>query len=104
MGLNERLTENIATLDRMQAEAKSPGRGSPQFIVRYPDEAMRAKIARLAKANGRSINAEIIDRLQKSMVGDTSSLEESIGDICDRIEKLEAVARDHEERISHSSR
>jgi Arc-like DNA binding dprotein len=50
--------------------AKKPirraGRGSDQFIIRFPD-GMRDQIAKLATANGRSMNAEIIDRLEKSM-------------------------------------
>jgi hypothetical protein len=50
--------------------AKKPrqpaGRGSDQFILRFPD-GMRDQIAKLATANGRSMNAEIIDRLEKSM-------------------------------------
>jgi antitoxin FitA len=97
----ERIARIDATLDRMTAEANSPGRGSPQFIVRYPDEAMRAKIARLAKKNNRSINAEIIDRLQKSMIDDAiHNLEESMGEIFDRVEKLESKVSDHDERLN----
>ena len=50
--------------------AKKPirpaGRGSDQFVIRFPD-GMRDQIAMLATANGRSMNAEIIDRLEKSM-------------------------------------
>jgi hypothetical protein len=96
----ERIARIDATLDRMTAEANSPGRGSPQFIVRYPDEAMRAKIARLAKKNNRSINAEIIDRLQKSMIDDAiHNLEESMAEIFDRVEKLESLVRDHDDRL-----
>jgi hypothetical protein len=78
------------TFERMRAEANSPGRESKQSLVRYPTEEMRTRLARLAKANGRSINAEIIERLQKSMIGDTiASLEESVAELFDRIEKLE---------------
>jgi Arc-like DNA binding domain. len=69
--------------------------------VRYPDEAMRAKIARLAKANGRSINAEIIDRLQKSMVGDINNLGESMGEVFDRLEKLERLVSDHDDQLNN---
>ncbi len=39
-----------------------PSRTSDQFSVRFPD-GMRDEIARSAKANGRSMNAEIIARL-----------------------------------------
>jgi hypothetical protein len=98
----ERIARIDATLDRMTAEANSPGRGSPQFVVRYPDEAMRAKIARLAKKNNRSINAEIIDRLQKSMIDDAiNNLEESMGEIFDRVEKLESLVRDHDDQLNN---
>ena len=59
------------TIEQMEAAskvdpmppAKPPGRGSPQFVLRYSPE-MRDKIARLAKANGRSINAELIALLE----------------------------------------
>jgi hypothetical protein len=98
----ERLARIDATLDRMRAEANSPGRGSPQFIVRYPDEEMRAKIARLAKKNNRSINAEIIDRLQKSMIDDAiNNLEESMAEIFDRVEKLESLVGDHHAQLNN---
>ena len=50
--------------------AKKPrqpaGRGSDQFVIRFP-EGMRDRIAKLAAANGRSMNAELIDRIEKSM-------------------------------------
>jgi hypothetical protein len=99
----EEFTARIdATLDSIRAEANSPGRGSPQFIVRYPDEAMRAKIARLAKKNNRSINAEIIDRLQKSMIDDAiNNLEESMAEIFDRVEKLESLIGDHQAQLNN---
>ena len=49
----------------MAKKAMRPaGRGSDQFVIRFP-EGMRDKIAKLAAANGRSINAELIDRLEK---------------------------------------
>ncbi|MBZ9807658.1 Arc family DNA-binding protein [Mesorhizobium sp. ESP-6-2] len=36
----------------------------PKFIIRYPAE-LRAKVAASAKANHRSINAEIVHQLEK---------------------------------------
>lgn len=45
------------------------GRGADQFQVRLP-EGMRDEIAAAAKANGRSMNAEIVARLS----GDTETL------------------------------
>ncbi|TAA51062.1 Arc family DNA-binding protein [Shinella sp. JR1-6] len=47
--------------------AKHPtGRGSDQFVVRFPD-GMREELKVLAANNGRSLNAEIILRLRESM-------------------------------------
>lgn len=42
-----------------------PSRGSDQFMVRFPD-GMRDKIRQAADSNGRSMNAEIIARLEAS--------------------------------------
>ena len=41
-----------------------PSRGSDQFVVRFPD-GMRDQIASAAEANGRSMNAEIVSRLEQ---------------------------------------
>ncbi|MGL5450968.1 MAG: Arc family DNA-binding protein [Aeromonas sp.] len=43
-------------------------RNSDKFVLRLPD-GMREKIAEQAKANGRSMNAEIVYHLQKAMDG-----------------------------------
>lgn len=45
-----------------------PSRTADQFVVRFP-EGMRDRIADEAKANGRSMNAEIIARLDRSLAG-----------------------------------
>ena len=45
-----------------------PSRTADQFVVRFP-EGMRDRVAAEAKANGRSMNAEIIARLDRSFVG-----------------------------------
>jgi hypothetical protein len=104
----DRLKRNMAALDRMVAAskvpmppAKAPGRGSPQFVLRYTPE-MRDKIARLAKANGRSINAELIALLERALShGDAvEELQESMGEIFDRVEKLESKVSDHDERLN----
>ena len=104
----DRLKRNMAALDQMVAAskvdpmppAKPPGRGSPQFVLRYTPE-MRDKIARLAKANGRSINAELIALLERALShGDAvQQLQESMGEIFDRVEKLESLVRDHDAQI-----
>ena len=99
----DRLKRNIASLDRMEAAskvdpmppAKPPGRGSPQFVLRYSPE-MRDKIARLAKANGRSINSELIALLERALSygDDVEQLQGSMGEIFDRVEKLESKVSD----------
>jgi hypothetical protein len=48
---------------------KRPGRGSEKFDLRLPP-GLRAELHRLADANNRSANAEIIDRLEKSIADD----------------------------------
>lgn len=48
------------------------GRGSDQFVVRFPD-GMRDEIRRAAEASGRSMNAEIIARLEDSFKNRTES-------------------------------
>jgi hypothetical protein len=98
-----------ATLDEMHAAskvdatppAKPPGRGSPQFVLRYSPE-MRDKIARLAKANGRSINAELIALLDRALEhGDAvEQLQQSMGEIFDRVEKLERLVQDHDDLLN----
>lgn len=45
--------------------AKTPGRGSEQFVVRLPD-GMRDRIKQAAETSGRSMNQEIVERLQES--------------------------------------
>ena len=42
-----------------------PSRVAEQFVVRFPD-GMRGRIAEAAKANNRSMNAEIVARLQST--------------------------------------
>jgi hypothetical protein len=52
------------------------GRASDKFMLRLPD-GMREKIAEQAKANGRSMNAEIVYHLQKAL-GDNSSSQDVV--------------------------
>jgi hypothetical protein len=102
------IKRNLAALDRLVAASKAPttptkppGRGSPQFVLRYTPE-MRDKIARLAKANGRSINAELIALLERALSygDDVEQLQTSMGEIFDRVEKLENLVSEHDARLS----
>ncbi|WP_257835238.1 Arc family DNA-binding protein [Burkholderia glumae] len=47
-----------------------PSETQERFIVRFPD-GMRDRIAEAAKANNRSMNAEIVARLEQSFAFDT---------------------------------
>lgn len=56
----------MASTIRNMSKTLPPSRTAPQFVVRFPDENMRDRIAEAAKANNRSMNAEIISRLEKT--------------------------------------
>lgn len=84
---------------------RPPGRGSDQFIIRFP-EGMRDRIAMMATVNSRSMNAEIIDRLEKSMAEITveaglKSFEDHLTQMSDRMEqvqeKLERILKEQKE-------
>lgn len=47
-------------------EKLPPSRTAPQFVIRFPDKEMRDHIRDAAEKNGRSMNAEIIARLEAS--------------------------------------
>lgn len=79
---------------------KVPSRGSDQFIVRFPD-GMRDRIAEAAKAGGRSMNSEIVLRLEKSLNADldgaivvnAAGLQSIVEDILSRMAITKALAR-----------
>ncbi|MBP1859789.1 Arc family DNA-binding protein [Rhizobium herbae] len=48
-------------------------RGSDQFMLRFPDD-MRDRVKRFAEKNGRSMNAEIIARLERSLDDDEEAM------------------------------
>ena len=109
MAKKESLQKHIKrTLDQaraaskaLAAPAKPPGRGSPQFVLRYSPE-IRDRIARLAKAHGRSINGELIYLLERALSygDDVEQLQQSMGEIFDRLEKLESFVNEQEARLS----
>lgn len=69
---------------------ETPVRDFEKFMLRMP-EGMRDRIAREAKANGRSMNAELIARIEKTLEDDTA-----LAKLTDRVEELEA---DFEKRL-----
>jgi hypothetical protein len=61
-----------------------PGRGSDQFMVRFP-AGMRDYIARMAEKNGRSINSEIIHGLVLHVARESGN--DSVPSLSERITK-----------------
>lgn len=56
---------------------------------------MRDRIARLAADNGRSMNSEIIDRLEKSFEAD-----ESLNELWRKFEELQRMVYAHDEELN----
>lgn len=79
-------------LDRTKAQ-DTPSRKLDQYIVRFPD-GMRDELKEAAKANGRSMNAEIIARLED--YNDSQSNSNSLDEIRETLnkhdEKLDTLA------------
>lgn len=67
-----------------------PGREAAQFQVRMT-RALRDQIARLAEANGRSMNAEIIARLEKTLEDDDRvvEMEKRLSRLEERVDALD---------------
>jgi formylmethanofuran:tetrahydromethanopterin formyltransferase len=66
---------------------KSVLQDEDKFMLRMPD-GMREKFAQIAKANNRSLNGELIQRLEKSLLVPTDVVEAclELGDVQDRID------------------
>jgi hypothetical protein len=75
----------------MKPTDKPVTRESDKFMLRLPD-GMRARIAEAARHNGRSMNTEIVDRLQQSFEPghDLASMS-----WLDLVQRLQAEAKKH---------
>jgi hypothetical protein len=80
---------------------KPPSKTAPQFVLRYTPE-LRDKIARLAAANGISINSQLVALLERALShgDDVEQLRTSTGELFDRMEALERLVREHDDRLS----
>lgn len=67
-----------------------PSRLAEQFVVRFPD-GMRDRLKEAAHANGRSMNAEIIARLQKTFDQPAGVLVGRLGDEPSVVDEIAAV-------------
>jgi hypothetical protein len=81
--------------------ARPPSKKAPQFVLRYTPE-MRDKIARLAKANGLSINSQLVALLERALAhgDDVEQLQLSNDELFNRLEKLESLVREHDDKLS----
>ena len=70
----------------------TPGRGSDQFPLRFPD-GMRGQLKKAAKENNRSLNAEIIARLEdyNDSQSNSNSLDEIRETLIKHDEKLDKL-------------
>ncbi|SBW12707.1 Transcriptional repressor arc (modular protein) [uncultured Alphaproteobacteria bacterium] len=65
----------------------APTRDQNKFIVRMPD-GMRDRIREAAEANNRSMNAEIVARLEESFSGETKLSLEAVRELIPILAKL----------------
>lgn len=79
-----------------------------KYIVRFPD-GMRDRIKEAAEKSGRSMNAEIIHRLEQSLhysddpmgdKGEFAAITRSIGQVQSNIEKLISIVSDGTKKTS----
>jgi hypothetical protein len=64
-----------------------------KFMLRMP-AGMRDRIAHEAKQNGRSMNSEIISRLEKTLEDD-----QTLYDLLIQVDKLETLVHEHDEML-----
>lgn len=78
----------------------APSKQLDQFVLRLP-QGMRDRIKILADSNGRSMNAEIVARLEKSIESDSALLHalDMITDLCGRVEELERDVAEQRDRL-----
>ncbi|MEW9614279.1 Arc family DNA-binding protein [Shinella sp. S4-D37] len=72
-----------------------------RFTLRLP-AALRDRLIHKGKENGRSLNAEIVSRLERAIIEEDSfdkSIYDFTGELEERLEKLERMVWDHDERL-----
>jgi len=67
-----------------------------QILLRFP-VGLRRWLEKKAKDNGRSLNAEVVDRLVKSKANLDAfqQLQETVEQLCERVENLESESHSH---------
>ncbi|WP_082400777.1 Arc family DNA-binding protein [Gemmobacter sp. LW-1] len=71
------------------------------FRLRIP-EALKAQLEESAASNNRSVTAEIVSRLERSfsVVPEWENAIENMNDLWKRVEVLEGMVQDHDERLN----
>lgn len=78
-----------------------PSRTAEQFVVRFPG-GMRDRIAESAKASGRSMNAEIVARLEQSFefvdgaISQLGTLQKDVFELHSEIEHVKRLRKEME--------
>ena len=75
-------------------------RQDPQLKLRLPED-LKDKIAKAAEKSGRSMNAEIVSRLEQSIdfEDEYGDLETVMREIWDDIDKLKAQVTEHDQQL-----
>lgn len=71
----------------------APSQSADKYILRFPD-GMREQIAAAAKANNRSMNAEIIARLQSSFEQEVANANQAEGYTIGLADQLRLIVRE----------
>lgn len=75
------------------ARQPSPSDQQARYLLRLPD-GLRGQIEASAKANNRSLNAEIISRLERSF-----DLDDGLTALTDRVDELEGMVEGQNKQI-----
>ncbi|WP_027467658.1 Arc family DNA-binding protein [Deefgea rivuli] len=71
----------------------APSQSADKYILRYPD-GMREQIAAAAKANNRSMNAEIVARLQSSFEQEDAKANHAAGETVGLSDQIRLIVRE----------
>ena len=73
---------------------EKPVREQDKFMLRLPD-GMRERLTLEARSRGRSMNAEVVARLRKSLED-----QDAAADLAERLDRIEAMILDHDRKLN----
>ncbi|MFT8276592.1 Arc family DNA-binding protein [Kerstersia gyiorum] len=80
-----------------------PSDKADKFVVRFPD-GMRERIAEAAKGSNRSMNAEIVARLEASFAAPNGGPSEGLREVLEQLQRQQATLEDVTAQISALTR